>query len=226
MDFVRAGSNPAAVVILFFLFMRSPLIVIEGLDRTGKTTQTTKLIERLQSEGVSYRLVKFPDRTTQIGGLINQYLQDKSFQLSDESAHLLFSANRWELEKTIVDSLNGGTVVILDRYVYSGVAYSSAKGLDFEWCLNPDRGLPKPDATIFLKYKDSATTSTREGYGDERYENVSFQEKVALQFQKFAAAPNWHSIDVDGRTIEQVEEIIWEQVQGLVGGVDGCIDRF
>ncbi len=43
-----------------------------------------------------------------------------------------------------------GTNIILDRYAYSGVAFTSAKGLDLEWCKNSDKGLPKPDIVFFL----------------------------------------------------------------------------
>ena len=46
--------------------------------------------------------------------------------------------------------MNKGINIICDRYSYSGVAYSSAKGLDFKWCLNADRGLIKPDLVIYI----------------------------------------------------------------------------
>ena len=50
-----------------------------------------------------------------------------------------------------MDTLNEGKNVILDRYVYSGVVYSAAKGLDLNWCLNPDKGLPKPDLLFYIE---------------------------------------------------------------------------
>lgn len=73
---------------------RGKLILIEGLDRTGKTTQCNILYKKLQP---NCKLLKFPERSTRIGGLINEYLTDDSFQLSDQAIHLLFSANRWEI---------------------------------------------------------------------------------------------------------------------------------
>jgi dTMP kinase len=94
---------------------RAPFIVIEGLDRSGKTTQTSKLHSRLTENGVDATLVKFPgtsspifhglsfttfmfyiDRTTAIGKMIDSYLRSTS-ELDDHAIHLLFSANRWEL---------------------------------------------------------------------------------------------------------------------------------
>ena len=92
---------------------RGALIVFEGCDRSGKTTQVTRLVERLNSvnRSVSSKtgfmycafvictlcrpavMRRFPDRTTSIGSLINSYLGCKS-ELEDHVVHLLFSANR------------------------------------------------------------------------------------------------------------------------------------
>lgn len=70
---------------------RGALIVIEGLDRSGKSTQVDRLVQHLQA-----RHVKFPERSTAIGSMINEYLTRKS-EINDHAVHLLFSANRWEL---------------------------------------------------------------------------------------------------------------------------------
>ncbi len=58
--------------------------------------------------------------------------------------------NRWESKDFIINSLKEGINIICDRYAYSGVAYSAAKGLSFEWCLNADRGMIKPDIVIYI----------------------------------------------------------------------------
>ena len=57
------------------------------------------------------------------------------------------------------------------------MAYSSAKGLDFEWCIKPDEGLLEPDLIIYLK-AGPEQLSKRAGYGEERFERVDFQKKV------------------------------------------------
>ncbi|PKI84182.1 dTMP kinase [Malassezia vespertilionis] len=154
---------------------RGALIVVEGLDRAGKTTQVVRLCEMLQAE-----LIKFPDRTTQVGTMINAYLTEQS-EISDEAIHLLFSANRWEVIPFLLRTLNEGKTVVCDRYAFSGIAYSCAKGLDFSWCLGPDVGLPMPDATLFLDL-DNNTAAQRGAYGEERYERAEFQEKVRQSF--------------------------------------------
>jgi len=91
--------------------MRGKLIVFEGLDRSGKSSQCKRLAERLQSEGHRVRQMRFPgklwtrsimnggliilDRTTPIGKMIDNYLRGEAEQ-EDHVIHLLFSANRWE----------------------------------------------------------------------------------------------------------------------------------
>lgn len=202
---------------------RGALIAVEGLDRTGKSTQTQKLLDTFLNRGIGCELVKFPQRETPIGKLINRYLTDRDFPLSDESAHLLFSANRWEMVKCIQGLLDQGTIVVLDRYVYSGVAYSAAKGIGFDWCIAPDTGLPKPDLTLFFKFSDN---SQREGFGDERYEVKEFQDKVAIEFNRFSKGNEWESLDVDGKSIEEVSLEVWNAVEPLINGVDSPIGTF
>ncbi|PPS06224.1 hypothetical protein GOBAR_AA14432 [Gossypium barbadense] len=74
---------------------RGALVVFEGLDRSGKTSQCGKLLSYLEGMGHSVELWRFPDRTTSVGQMISAYLTNKS-QLDDHTIHLLFSANRWE----------------------------------------------------------------------------------------------------------------------------------
>ena len=98
---------------------RGALIVFEGCDRSGKTTQVT----RLNSVGRPTVMRRFSDRTTSSGAIINSYLGCKK-ELEDHVVHLLFSANRWELRKEVIETLESGTSVCIDRYAYSGVAFS------------------------------------------------------------------------------------------------------
>lgn len=94
--------------------------------------------------------IRFPNRESCIGGLINSYLQSSSSDINDNTIHLLFSANRWEAKDSMLQKLEAGVSLVCDRYAYSGVAFSSAKGMDMEWCCDCDRGLPAPDCVIYL----------------------------------------------------------------------------
>ncbi|XP_021749886.1 thymidylate kinase-like [Chenopodium quinoa] len=74
---------------------RGALVVLEGLDRSGKSSQCIQLLSHLQSIGCSAELWRFPDRNTAVGQMISAYLSNQS-NLDDHTIHLLFSANRWE----------------------------------------------------------------------------------------------------------------------------------
>ncbi|KAI0831956.1 thymidylate kinase [Trametes gibbosa] len=208
---------------------RGAFIVIEGLDRSGKSTQTTQLEQRFKSTGRPVRLVKFPDRTTPIGKMIDAYLRSQS-EMDDHTIHLLFSANRWELAQSITDSLNAGTTVVCDRYAFSGIAFSAAKnklGMSYEWCRAPDIGLPAPDLTLFL---DVTPEKARErgGYGAERYENGDMQERVQHVFERIGVemgeGSRWFAVDADQEK-DVVAEELWTHIQPYAHGTDGPLQK-
>uniref|UniRef100_A0A0E0ANB1 dTMP kinase n=1 Tax=Oryza glumipatula TaxID=40148 RepID=A0A0E0ANB1_9ORYZ len=128
---------------------RGALIVLEGLDRSGKSSQCARLLSFLQGKGCQAEGWRFPDRGTSVGQMISAYLANES-ELDDRTIHLLFSANRWEKRALMERKLLGGTTLIVDRYSYSGVAFSAAKGLDIEWCKAPENGLIAPDLVVYL----------------------------------------------------------------------------
>ena len=74
---------------------RGTFIVLEGLDRAGKTTQVKLLEQRFVEAGRPVKMMRFPDRSTVIGQMIDGYLKS-SVEMEDHVIHLLFSANRWE----------------------------------------------------------------------------------------------------------------------------------
>ncbi|XP_037714291.1 thymidylate kinase [Drosophila subpulchrella] len=174
---------------------RGALIIFEGCDRSGKTTQSRLLVELLKSQDVPVQAMNFPERTSSIGQVINSYLTN-SKDLSDEVIHLMFSANRWEHMNQMKQKLLEGKTLIVDRYSYSGVAYSAGKGLDFDWCYAPERGLLKPDAVFYLR-APASDLANRGQYGEERYEKAEFQERVAKVFDRICSkeASYWHQFD-------------------------------
>jgi thymidylate kinase len=92
------------------------------------------------------------------------------------AAYLLLFALVWRREE-LLRKLQAGTTLIVDRYAYSGVAFTAAKGLpglDRAWCTAPDAGLPAPDAVFFLSLTVEQAAA-RGGYGEERYEKADFQ---------------------------------------------------
>ncbi|XP_074860841.1 thymidylate kinase [Carettochelys insculpta] len=187
---------------------RGALVVLEGVDRTGKTTQSRRLVEALRAAGHRAELLRFPDRTTEIGKLISSYLENKS-NLEDHTVHLLFSANRWEQVPLIKEKLNQGITLVVDRYAFSGVAFTSAKkNFSMDWCKQPDVGLPKPDLILFL-HLSTLEAAERGDFGNERYESRSFQEKVLQNYHHLIKDKtlNWKIVDAS-KSIEELHNEI------------------
>lgn len=129
---------------------RGAFIVLEGPDRSGKSTQVARLVASLTAAGVPAAAWRYPDRSSAVGAMIDAYLKAQA-ELDDGAVHLLFAANRWEKRAAMEAALAGGTTLVVDRYAYSGVAFTAAKGLpglDREWCKARRPRLPAnpPDA--------------------------------------------------------------------------------
>ncbi|ERF69777.1 hypothetical protein EPUS_07033 [Endocarpon pusillum Z07020] len=214
---------------------RGVLIVVEGLDRAGKTVQCQLLLEALQQRGHHVKYIKFPgnttmkvclgwvlkhacsDRNSLTGKIINGYLQGQA-QQDDHSIHLLFSANRWEAAQRIRSDLSNGITIIVDRYSYSGAVYSAAKenpDLSLEWAWQPEVGLPRPDLLLFLSIS-AEETAKRGGYGEERYETNAMQSKVRHLFDRLLSMNHGHDIHlIDARfPVDQVAKDILNSTLG------------
>jgi dTMP kinase len=187
------------------------LIAFEGLDRVGKSTQCALLAAHLRAAGVAVEVFSFPRRGTRVGQLLAEHLGGQGEALPARASHLLFSANRWEHEDDVRKVLDAGAVVILDRYVASGTAYSVAQGLPRAWCIAADHGLPVPARTLLLH---ADLPEARSGYGNERYETQVFQRRVAREFFSMQTAA-WRVVDADG-SIHQVHARVLDAVADIV----------
>lgn len=147
------------------------LIVIEGIDRSGKTSLIAYLKAKI---ACSVATISFPNRKSFTGELIDKYLTNR-VTLNAQTIHLLFSANRWEMMDHF--QAPGCEIVLCDRYYFSGIAYTAAKGVPIEWCSKPDQGLTEPDLVMFIDVRAEEVAS-RPGFGNEKYEKVEYQRKV------------------------------------------------
>lgn len=111
--------------------------------------------------------------------------------------------------KEIVTTLEAGTHILLDRYCFSGVAYSvGAENLKYNWCIAADEGIVSPDLVIYL---DNPTSSSarRSNFGEERYEDISKLERVRSVYEKFYDLPYWHNFDAT-LPIEELSDMIYD----------------
>ncbi|GJQ83458.1 putative deoxythymidylate kinase [Trypoxylus dichotomus] len=180
---------------------RGALLVFEGLDRSGKSTQSRLLVESLKKAGREAELMVFPDRSTPI------------------ALHLLFTANRFEKMSKMKKLLYSGVNVVVDRYSFSGIVFSSAKkGMDTDWCKFPESGLPAPDSVFFLSLPFNDMHG-RPGFGHERYETISFQTEVLEKYEQLASEFNFTKIDASD-SIENIQDTILNHTLKVINMVE------
>ena len=210
---------------------RGLLIVFEGVDRAGKTTQALMLVQKLQNMNIAVKYLRFPDRSAPITGpAIDNFLKthklDPSVSKTERenlatTMYLLFSANRWERVSEMINLLNSGTTLVVDRYVDSGMAmFESQVSADHPFFKTneknlvpiytlPDTGLPVPDVLFYLCASVDETTSKRDNFGAEVYENIELQKKVKNCFENNLRGDSVIiSVDV-AKTKEDVHNEIW-----------------
>jgi dTMP kinase len=172
----------------------SVLIAIEGLDQSGKQTQAELLRDRLKADGRKARLVSFPDYATSIGEEIARALQGER-EYGPEVMQLLYVANRYERKADLQRWLDGGIILVCDRYTASSVAYGEALGLDAAWLTDMQRFLPPAALTILLDIAPE-TAVKRKAADRDRYErDLELQMRVRESYYRQAAAQEWTLVD-------------------------------
>lgn len=173
------------------------LISIEGIDAVGKRTQTSILSSWLRAKGHTTHTVSFPDYGTTLGKEIKSFLLGMR-NYPPEVRHMLFAANRWEKKKELESILSRTSVVIVNRYSESNLAYGVANGLRLEWLANLEKGLPKPDTVIVLDAPPAALHSRRGPNQDEYERNSGLQEKTREAYLKLAGDFGWKVVNATG----------------------------
>ncbi|MDR0714316.1 MAG: dTMP kinase [Bacteroidales bacterium] len=197
------------------------LIVIEGLDGAGKSTQINRLYEWLSTKGRQCRMLHFPRTDSAVfGGLIARFLRGELGDIHQASPYLvamMYAGDRFDFKPELEKWLQLGDTVLLDRYVYSNVAYQCAKLQDErektalrEWILHLEfeyYALPKPDLNIFLDVPSAFThrnlSVIRKG-DDRQYlrgerdiheSSLSFQDSVRQMYLSLADKAGLLKID-------------------------------
>lgn len=156
------------------------LIVIEGIDGTGKTTQAKKLVEYLNTHGYPAIFLKEPT-----DGPIGQKIRElaNTGRTSPEEELELFIQDRIEnCQKNIGPALAQGKIVVLDRYYFSSVAYQGALGLDPEEILKRNEAIAiLPDLVILLDlpvHEGLRRIAQERKTQKDLFENEAYLEKV------------------------------------------------
>jgi dTMP kinase len=174
--------------------MSGALIAFEGLDQSGKQTQAELLRDRLKQDGHKARLVSFPDYGTSIGEEIARALTGER-EYGPDVMQLLYIANRYERKDDLTRWLEGGLILVADRYTASSIAYGEALGLDAAWLTELQKYLPPPALTIFLDIAPE-TAVHRKAVDRDRYErDLAMQGRVRESYRRQASEPNWVVLD-------------------------------
>jgi dTMP kinase len=181
------------------------IIVIEGTDKAGKTTQSRMLQEAIKALGKICVVIDFPDYTTPIGLEIRAFLDGRR-DYPAETKHLLFSANRWEKKKEIESMVENGTIVVMNRYWQSNLIYGVSNGMDESWLLKLDKGLPKEDMVLLLLV-NPATSKSRAEVLDAFEGDAKLAAAAYKNYQKYARKFGWKVLD-GSRSKEQVHQEI------------------
>jgi dTMP kinase len=183
------------------------IIVIEGVDKAGKRTQSRLLVESLKLSGRICVVMDFPDYNTNIGMEIRAFLDGKR-EYSNELKHILLSANRWERKSEIESMIQKGTIVIINRYYQSNLVYGVSNGLNLNWLANLEKGLPKEDIVIVLDISSTVSTErSAEADLDSFEKNQKLLLEVINNYRKFAKQFKWNIINGE-ESREQVHQEI------------------
>lgn len=179
------------------MVLRGMFICIEGLDGSGKTTQTKMLVRTLKQKGYDAIATAEPSRG-ELGRFIkHRYLNGKERRSSTVEA-LLFAADRVEhVQNEIKPYLGQKKIVISDRYYYSSFAYQGAEGLELEWIRAINEKAIHPDLALFI---DVVPENVAHRLKREKsvMENMDTQKKVREVYLKFVSGNELVRIDGNG----------------------------
>ena len=180
---------------------KGKIIVLEGIDGSGKSAQYRKLCARLQSEGVNFRSVEYPRYSEETSSLIRMYLAgqfgENPNDVNPYASSIFYAVDRYASFMTDwKDYYRGGGLMLLDRYTTSNAVHQGAKLPEgeqpafFDWLYDLEYvklGLPRPDLVIYLDV-DLETSLARVRHRQEKTgKDGDIHEKDAAYLAKCIA---------------------------------------
>ncbi len=224
--------------------MKGKLFIIEGLDGSGKETQTKKLYQRLKGEHINIRKVEYPNYKSDSSALVKMYLNgDFGKNVEDVNAYIsstFYAVDRYASYKTEWEDfyINGG-IVLADRYTSSNMIHQASKIKDkkeqerfLHWLEDLEfdiYGLPRPTRVIFLNMPPEYSKQLMENRDnkitgkskkDIHESNYDYLKRSYNNAMDVVIANNWEVINCveDGKilAIEQIHEKIYLSVKKLL----------
>ncbi len=209
------------------VFIRGILVVIEGVDGTGKHTQSTALIEYLEKLGHKTSYYSYPDYTSPNGRRIDAYLHGR-FEMDVDRLFDEYLNDMLKDKRKLERDLNEGKVVVIDRYFMSTIAYQSAQGFGYQRAKRKEdaAGLPRPDRIIYFEMPLYVSVARKEKQrAGEMSEKDRFEGDEKIQkgagfyygkmMEEGYPTRNWVSILAEG-DVEKVHEKVVAAVAPLL----------
>lgn len=204
------------------------LIVIEGTDGSGKSTQLELLKKYIQAQ--SYGVMVSEWKTSRlIAGVIDD-AKDRNL-LNATTYSLLYAADFADrLENQIIPALKSGFIVLLDRYYYTALARDVVRGQDIEWVKNLYDYAPEPDLVFYLDMPvdvllkriigttglDFYESGRDVGFSTDFYKSFEiYQKKCLEQYNNMKSEYNFKSID-GTLPIKEIHNIMSDEVQKIL----------
>ena len=210
------------------------IVAFEGLDGSGKGTQSQILSAKMSAKGIDNSLYSFPNyKGTNFGLEVGKYLNG-GFGALDEIPPqfpvMLYAMDRFEMKKSIMTDISEGLNIIFDRYVPSNIAHQAVKFPEnqqktfSDWVKRLEYNIlemPSPDVIIFLDASPEIASKMVEKKGKRSYtdavkdiheENESYMHKVYNMYKKMALEEDWLIMQVtDGENMLS-EDIIAKNI--------------
>jgi dTMP kinase len=206
---------------------RGRLVVLEGLDGAGTTTQARLLGDRLRAAGRRVHVTAEPSGGP-VGALVRQILSHRVVggrgegEVDPAALALLFAADRLDhVAAEIAPKLADGVVVVSDRFTLSSLAYQGLTTGDLAWVEAVNRRAAVPDVTVFLRVRAQVALRRRRAASmdAELYEVTDFQREVAKSYERAlerVRAARQRVVEVDGEApVEVVADAVWAAVESL-----------
>lgn len=200
------------------------LIVLEGLDGAGTTTQARRLVDHLRAAGEPAHLTREPSDGP-IGRLIREMLTGHHAIPSGEAIRqstfgLLFAADRLDhLQREVEPQLAQGATVVSDRWYHSSLAYQGT-GAERDWIATLNSRARRPDLTIFLAVRPEIAAQRRVAAGrvQELFEDLRMQQDVDAGYSATIA-----ELTAQGERIETIDgelppDAVFGEILRLIAG--------
>jgi len=186
------------------------IIALEGIDQSGKRTQTRLLADRLKRASTRVATISFPIYKSPSGRQIRSYLKGRQ-DYPPQALHRLYSLNRWENRELINKLVHNSDYLIADRYTPSNLAYGLSRGLSLGWLQGLDKGLPTADLVIVLDVPIVSSFERKSKNRDVHERDREFLIKVRRTYKLLAQKLGWKVVDAAG-TSGEVHTAIWQTI--------------